>query len=508
MPHEGMQEAVCLSMADIVICGGNRGGGKSAALFFDSFYDIMEPTFRALMFRKELTTSKSAGGLGDKANEFYKGLGAIGTELNTNWVFPSGAVVKLDHLHNESKREVEKRFKGLEIPAMYIDELDQILFSTFLKMMESNRNSHNIRNRMIGTCNPDYLCWLRTFLDWYIGEDGYIIPERDKKVRYFYVHGETVNDITWGNTKAEVYQKASSYIERAMTDRMKEKGVSSDSYIKSLQFIQGDLADNPTLMNDTSYLASISQGGEENIARNIRGNWNVITNGEEMITREAIDFSFASEAGVSTSGVMYLTLDIAGRGDDNCTMFVWDGDHLLDILAFPKLTYPMLIKQIEILKREYNIQERNIAFDAIGIGAPLRDFIPRAKAIEANARAEDSAQFLTQKDELMYRFGKDMELAPELDLYPRYSIAPHLLTKVFPYGRTKKESCSFYDIMLNERRVVKKMPSNGKTQMLRKKEMKATLGLSPDFTECFAYKGVFQTKAGIRGRKNSGFHYL
>ena len=50
----GGQDDMLSSVADISIVGGSRGGGKSYILLMQALYDITNPNFRAIIFRKEL----------------------------------------------------------------------------------------------------------------------------------------------------------------------------------------------------------------------------------------------------------------------------------------------------------------------------------------------------------------------------------------------------------------------------------------------------------------------
>jgi len=211
LPQENFQEDVLLSEANLTIIGGSRGAGKSFALVLDPLYDCENSNFTAMYFRKEV--SQVEKGLYEEASKIFPILGAKMTKLRA--VFPSGAICTFEHLQNESATSIETRFKGLSIPAFYFDEIDQQNFSTIKRVTESNRNPYGIRNRIIGTCNPSPTSWLRIFIDWYIGADGMIDPERDRKLRYFYIYGTDVNDIIWGNTKDEVLEKASFYIDAA-----------------------------------------------------------------------------------------------------------------------------------------------------------------------------------------------------------------------------------------------------------------------------------------------------
>ena len=64
------------------------------------------------------------------------------------------------------------------------------------------------------TTNPSRRHWLRTFLNWYIRPDGTVDPEKSGVVRYFYIYGEKVDEVAWGDTKEEFYEKAKVAIAR------------------------------------------------------------------------------------------------------------------------------------------------------------------------------------------------------------------------------------------------------------------------------------------------------
>ena len=52
--QKGGQTDMPSSPADISIEGGGRGGGKSYVLLMNALYDITNPNFRAIIFRKDL----------------------------------------------------------------------------------------------------------------------------------------------------------------------------------------------------------------------------------------------------------------------------------------------------------------------------------------------------------------------------------------------------------------------------------------------------------------------
>ena len=83
-------------------------------------------------------------------------------------------------------------------------------------MCTRNRGTAKGTGKIRGTTNPERDHWLRIFLDWYIGVDGFIREDREGVVRYFYMAGATVKDVVWGNSKLEVYKQCKADIDRKL----------------------------------------------------------------------------------------------------------------------------------------------------------------------------------------------------------------------------------------------------------------------------------------------------
>lgn len=216
IPQEGFQENVCLNDADVLIVGGKRGAGKTFVMELAPLRFVDNPLFTVNGYRKEEDDIKR--GLWNTSKKIYSNI-ATPKESSFRWVFPSGAVSTYEHLQNEN--EIDRRFRGVEIPFIIVDEVTQISFNTFFTMLASNRNSLGIKNQFIGSCNPvGPKHWLHKFIEWYIDPDTKeIIPERDGKKRYFYKYGKHISEIYWGNSKEEVYAKAKDKIDLVFEDR-------------------------------------------------------------------------------------------------------------------------------------------------------------------------------------------------------------------------------------------------------------------------------------------------
>lgn len=186
IPQKGCQEMFLACNTDIVIYGGKRGGGKSWALLADAMKDCNNKFFNATIFRKEIGDLEQ---LESTSEDLYQQFGSYNKSKNDmTWNFNKGASVSLTY-YAGTFSNFKDRFQGREIPYVGIDEITQMEYEKFKYIMTDCRNSHFIPNRLFGTCNPDPDCWVAKFIDWWIGEDGYPISERNGVPRYCFMGG-------------------------------------------------------------------------------------------------------------------------------------------------------------------------------------------------------------------------------------------------------------------------------------------------------------------------------
>ena len=241
------------SKADIAVYGGSAGGGKTYALLLEPLYHIDKSCFSAVIFRRNLTQVKSAGGLWDTANEIYPLLGAEQRISDYAFTFQNGVKIKFGYL--ESEKDVYK-WQGSQIPLIMFDELTHFSKKQFFYMLSRNRTGcKGIRPYIRATTNPDVNSWVREFIDWWIGDDGLPVKERDGVIRYFV----NVNDnIIWNDSREELQKEYPHLI------------------AKSFTFVSATLYDNKILMeNDPAYLSNLMALPKVERDRLLGGNWNV-----------------------------------------------------------------------------------------------------------------------------------------------------------------------------------------------------------------------------------------
>jgi hypothetical protein len=396
------------------------------------------------------------------------------------------------------------KYRGQQFAYIGIDELPQMPFEMFKFLMTSNRNTVGVHSRILGTCNPDPLSWLRTFIDWWIGKEdtvysdgkthperkGFAIPERDGVVRYCYMPDDSVNNIIWGDTPEEVYEQCRDMIDEAWDPEWEQYGYTKTSFfVKSVTFIKASLKDNKALLkNDPGYIASLLNQPPEVRAREFDGNWDIIKMGDDMIQAYHLDKIFQN-AQVVGDGVRRATCDVAGTGGDNCVTWLWIGWHVADVYVCRRDPYTTT----SILKaklQEWGVLEENFAYDLNGMGQILKGAFPRAVPFnnQEAVALKDKHLYDNKKSQCAYKFAERTQQTG-------WSIEPTLLKRKYKIG---KETKTLYDILQIERKCVKKdMSKEDKGWCLIHKEQmknKAVVGHSPDFFEALFMREIFDIK--------------
>jgi len=498
-PQAGFQEQVLTNDADILICGGRRGGGKSLVMLLSPLYDINNPKFVCNGFRKEVGDIEE--GLAKTARSIYTGV-AKGTDSYKKWEFPSGAVVDFDHLQNES--EIDRRFRGVEMPKIILDEFTQFQCKTVFTLFASNRNTIGVSNQLIASCNPvSKKHWVYKLLEWYIDEDTKTIrKDRNGKTRYFFKSGESVNDIIWGNTKKEVYLKAKSKISMFLGDKADSE---YEGLISSFCFIEGMYDENKIFKaGDKSYLAKLANRGESQGLKDVLGIWGDDEETECQLTYEEMD-RFLKNPNHQKTGIMRATADVA-LSRDFFVLKAWDGNHLVDYECFTGVLSTVAADASAKFLQKYSIREENFAYDMNGIGLYLEGHFPKAKGFNNRGTTSNSKLWDNIKSECAEKWINDVKEW-------KFSCNPDLLDRKIvlktdqSWSKQKKraeEAVTFYDREQIERRALKrKITDNGRWEIIPKHQMKDDIGHSPDLIEGDIMIKIFSDTA-ISGVKNIG----
>lgn len=258
-PQPGPQSAFAACTADICFFGGQAGGGKSysVALECARWYKVKD--FGAVVFRRTTDQLVGAGSLWEECKAMFAPLGAAFKnskgELEARWD-ESNAIVQFRHMEHEDDKLA---WQGKNLALVCFDEVTHFTETQFWYLVSRMRTTCGIKPYIRATCNPDPDSFVRKLIDWWIGEDGFAIPERSGVIRWVIRVGD---DLRWFDTKDE----AQSYL-----DEIGDK----DGQPKSFTFILSRLEDNPALTaKDPNYRGNLALMDAVTRARLLGGNWN------------------------------------------------------------------------------------------------------------------------------------------------------------------------------------------------------------------------------------------
>lgn len=333
--------------------------------------------FRAVITRRSLQSQKTGGSFVDTFKAIFGDYCSVKTADSPRISFPSGAYCDLTYIDDTNLDKMREQWKGKQIDAICIDEITEMSWEAFSYVQTRNRGrSKTFTGKFFATLNPKRSHWTRKFLDWYIGVDGFIMPDRNGKVRYFYVNGSTVDDVVWGDSKEEVYAKCKIDIDRKLV----RIGGDFDytNMIKSFVFYQGKLSENKAMLeNNPNYIGSVAASGGKMAQAIIEGNFNVDPEENEKIPIPSTSAQGVFNNNPAVNGDKWITVDLADYGTDNLVALAWDGFHAYDILILSKSTPRENAMAVKTFAFEHGTAENHIIFDATA-GRYFNDYIPDA----------------------------------------------------------------------------------------------------------------------------------
>lgn len=444
---------------------------------FAAVLSVAEPSldgrFRGLFLRNNLGDARSSGGILDTFKTVYGDEVDVVESGEPRVTFKnSGAKIDVTHVSEQTRDKLMQRFKGRQYDFIYFDEGTGFTWETFTIIFTRNRGTAKWSGKVRMTTNPEKNHWLRKFLDWYIGSDGFIREDREGVIRYFYINGEEVDDVVWGNTKEEVYKQCKISIDRTL-DKVNGKtgNFTYKDIIKSFTFYLGKMSENKASTdNNSNYVGSVAIMGGRNAQQLLEGNWNVSPEEERNALITSYDAMSVFENDPQVNGDKWITADLADTGTDNFIALVWDGFHIIDIEIHNK-TKPVQNAEILIyLAKKHNISNSHIIFDGIR-GSYINDYIPEAIAFISYRTSIGLYQ------RMFYNLKSECYIRVVMAIKNRYiSFAPEIGKKIYSH-QNLTEKITILNEFIEECLVIafRDMP-NGKKALLNKKEMNGKLG--------------------------------
>lgn len=459
-------------------------------LLMEPMYDIDNPYFNGIIFRKE---KDDLSNIIRDSRLLYSPFGHYNkSKDDQTWYFDSQAELSLSY-YADTFEDFKDRFQGRQYSYIGIDEITQMEFEKFKYLITCNRNAAHIKNRVIGTCNPDPLSWVRKFIGWWIGDDGFPIPERNGVIRYCYMKGDSVDSIVWGDTPEEVYEQCRDEIDKLWEPEYGAMGFKKETmFVKSVTFIRAELKYNKKLLQtDPNYVGGLAQQGEEQQARDLQGNWNFMSMGDDLIKMYHLQRCYQNPQ-MRGDGIHRATCDVAFTGGDNLVLWHWIGWHVEDIFVC-KLDSQDAVNAVKAKLDEWGVLEKNFIYDLNGVGQTFKGFFRQARPFN-NVEAVDAKfknVYDNKKSQCMYLFAKKV-------INGEISFNEDILRRRFEVGKKngrKGQVMYLGDILQLERKCVRQDESKADKGwcVIKKDQMKQLVGWSPDFWESLMMRQDFET---------------
>lgn len=258
-PASAKQELFLNSNADITLCGGAAGSGKTYTSLLIALKFMQHPRATGVIFRRTSKMITSPGSIWHEAVNMYTSIYKIGLRIRhreNEIVFPNGAVLKFSHMQHESNMYDHK---GGQYSFVAFDEATDFTEDMIVYLLSRMRNAYvDYKPQMFLMTNPDYNSFLRLWIeDFYLDKMTGIPQEHLAGIkRYFFRQG---NSMIW-------------YASLAEAEAVHGKG--DESGIASFTFIPATCRDNPPLLKaQPSYISNLMQMPRVEMERLLLGSW-------------------------------------------------------------------------------------------------------------------------------------------------------------------------------------------------------------------------------------------
>jgi hypothetical protein len=387
-----------------------------------------------------------------------------------------------------------------------IDEATEIKqFKMFNYIFSRNRDSSGMTPCMALSFNPEHNHFTTAMLKdaGYLDENWYFKPKMNGVVKYFYIAGDTENDIIWGNTPEEVIERAGITI----TDKDRKAGITERDIVKSFCALTGEASDNLKLVAATKggSVANLHAVGKTQRDVLKGGYFGPVDNEELNVTRQMIHDLWTNP--INDDENMYATLDVSGgeKGQDACPLIIWKGLNIRTIKWFraeqdnkARGDYEysnQLVNWVANTLQEYNVPIEHFAFDATGMGYHLKGFAKGypvtfnkgvVQEYDENGNPVTFEQYYNIRSQIIGKTKALLEMGKI-----SCSLDKETIVK---YGH-KQLHRRFIDILFDEMNIFISTKKNHKIYYRNKVEYKAKFKSSPDLMDAICLRAVFEFDA-------------
>lgn len=503
IPQEGMQERFCACESNLIFLCGESQMGKTYGIYLKTLNGLGKIGYTARMISVRLQDSKKGGSIFRDAVEVCGNF--ANCEYNSsdyptfNWKQWNSNLQLIHSNYNVANPVEWDEFKDYakknQASYIAIDEATEMKqFKMFAYWFSRNRDSSGMTPQMVLSFNYEHTHYTTTMLKdaGYLGDDWYFKPEMNGATRYFYIDGDTENDIIWGLSPEDVAERANIHI----SEKEREAGITIHQIVKSLTVFTGESADNLELIAATKgqNIGNLHATGKTQRSILKGGYAGPVDNEELNVTRQMIHDLWTNP--INDDENMYATLDVSGGGDqsDNCPMIIWKGLRIVAIKMF-KGDAKELVNWIDKTLQEYGVPISNFAFDATGIGNYLKAY-SSGRGVTANkAQIQEYDELGNPVTLEQYTNTRSQLIGKTKVLFELGKISCALdKDTILAYGK-KNLQRRLIDILFDEINIFISTTKNRKIYYRHKDEYKAKFKSSPDLMDAICLRAVFELDA-------------
>lgn len=241
------------------------------------------------------------------------------------------------------------------------------------------------------------------------------------------------------------------------------------------KFVRAKLKDNPHISE--YYEEQLRKLDPASRERLLHGNWEYDEAENKLFDYESLLNCFKNPVGSEGEG--FLSCDVALMGSDKMVITRWKGMTVEEIITRDKSSANSLEALIESLAQLHNIPRKNIVVDSDGVGQYLSHYMKGVNAFINNSKALKGENYKNLKSQCYYKLAEQIN-------------AGNIYIK-----------CKDVDIrnkIIEELDVVrrKNIDLDGKLAIISKKEVKASIGRSPDYADSLMMRMKFLFGGGNR----------
>ncbi len=257
---------------------------------------------------------------------------------------------------------------------------------------------------------------------------------------------------------------------------------------KEKAFIPSLATDNPHVSQ--AYINNLKRSNKVTVERLLYGNFEYDDDPTALIDYDAITSIYSNTHVKEDNARRFISADIAMKGSDKFVIFVWRGFVLVDYKVLAKSGGKEIVDEINKLRDQYQIAERNVVYDSDGVGSFIGGrggFLPDAKPFVNNAAPMPNKGAKENYENL------------------KAQCHYHMADRINDSGYYLKAltNTTEQELINAELGQVKSRDDDkdGKLKIVRKEDVRELLGRSPDYCDAFMMREYFEFRKPRRGVK-------